>query len=437
MPATFQTLLKTPALYAIRLLRLTDRRRFRLSWASRFAAPNNGNPVTGSTRFRQETRAWLEANCPPSMRQPYRNEADACWGGRHWKFQSEDQRTWFENMVSRGWTVPAWPVEYGGGGLDNGQVKILREELARIKARPPLESFGISMLGPPLLKFGSEELRRQHLPRIARGEIRWAQGYSEPNAGSDLASLQMRAEDMGDHFIVNGSKIWTSYGDLADWMFCLVRTDFAARKHAGISLVLFDMTTAGVSTRPIRLISGKSPFTETFLENVRVEKNQVVGRINDGWTIAKYLLTHEREMIGSSGLVRSSGVPVSQTAVEVLGAANGILSDTMLRADIARYEMDEYAFALTVERARDEVRAGVSLGAAASMFKYYGTELNKRRNELLMSISGNEALDWEGGPNRDGQLPKAWLRSKGNSIEGGTSEIQLNIIAKHLLGLPG
>jgi len=393
--------------------------------------------VTDSTRFRQETRDWLEANCPPSMRQPYRNEADACWGGRHWKFQSEDQRTWFENMVSRGWTVPAWPVEYGGGGLDNGQVKILREELARIKARPPLESFGISMLGPPLLKFGSEELRRQHLPRIARGEIRWAQGYSEPNAGSDLASLQMRAEDMGDHFIVNGSKIWTSYGDLADWMFCLVRTDFAARKHAGISLVLFDMTTAGVSTRPIRLISGKSPFTETFLENVRVEKNQVVGRINDGWTIAKYLLTHEREMIGSSGLVRSSGVPVSQTAVEVLGAANGILSDTMLRADIARYEMDEYAFALTVERARDEVRAGVSLGAAASMFKYYGTELNKRRNELLMSISGNEALDWEGGPNRDGQLPKAWLRSKGNSIEGGTSEIQLNIIAKHLLGLPG
>jgi acyl-CoA dehydrogenase len=293
------------------------------------------------------------------------------------------------------------------------------------------------MLGPALLKFGSEELKLQHLPRIARGEIRWAQGYSEPNAGSDLASLQMRADDMGDHFIVNGSKIWTSYGDLADWMFCLVRTDFTGRKHAGISFVLFDMATEGVSTRPIKLISGKSPFTETFLENVRVEKSQVVGRINDGWTIAKYLLTHEREMIGGSGLARSAGVPVSRTAVDVLGAGDGILGDSMLRAEIARFEMDERGLALTIERARDEVKAGVSLGATASMFKYYGTELNKRRYELLMSISGQEALDWEGGANHDGSLPKAWLRSKANSIEGGTSEIQLNIIAKHLLGLPG
>jgi len=393
--------------------------------------------VTDSNSFRQETRDWLEANCPQSMRQPYRNEADACWGGRNFKFQSGDQESWLNNMASRGWTVPAWPVEYGGAGLNNEQVKILKQELARIKARPPLESFGISMLGPALLKFGSEDLKQQHLPRIARGEIRWAQGYSEPNAGSDLASLQMRADDMGDHFIVNGSKIWTSYGDLADWMFCLVRTDFKAKKHAGISFVLFDMSTEGVSARPIKLISGKSPFTETFLENVRVEKNQVVGRINEGWTIAKYLLTHEREMIGSSGLVRSSGIPVSQTAVEVLGTDDGILGDAMLRADIARYEMDERGLALTIERARDEVKAGVSLGAAASMFKYYGTELNKRRYELLMSISGQDALDWEGGAHRDGLLPKAWLRSKGNSIEGGTSEIQLNIIAKHLLGLPG
>jgi len=393
--------------------------------------------VTDSNSFRQETRDWLEANCPRSMRQPYRNEADACWGGRNFKFQSEDQENWLRNMASRGWTVPTWPAAYGGGGLNSEQAKILKQELARIKARPPIESFGISMLGPALLKFGSEELKLQHLPRIARGEIRWAQGYSEPNAGSDLASLQMRADDMGDHFIVNGSKIWTSYGDLADWMFCLVRTDFTARKHAGISFVLFDMATEGVSARPIKLISGKSPFTETFLENVRVEKNQVVGRINEGWTIAKYLLTHEREMIGSSGLVRSSGIPVSRTAAEVLGTDNGILGDAMLRADIARYEMDEHGLALTIERARDEVKAGVSLGAAASMFKYYGTELNKRRNDLLMSISGQDALDWEGGAHRDGLLPKAWLRSKGNSIEGGTSEIQLNIIAKHLLGLPG
>ena len=391
--------------------------------------------MSDTRAFRKETRDWLEANCPESMRHPYRNEADACWGGRRCIFQSEDQKNWLERMAAKGWTVPTWPVQYGGAGLDREQAKVLKEELTRMKARPPLESFGISMLGPPLLKFGSEELKQQHLPPIARGEIRWAQGYSEPNAGSDLASLQMRADDMGDHFIVNGSKVWTSYGDKADWMFCLVRTDFTAKKHEGISFVMFDMAAEGVSTRPIKLISGKSPFTETFLENVRVEKNQVIGKINEGWTIAKYLLTHEREMIGGSGLLRSAGTPVSQVAINALGIDNNILSDTVIRADIARFEMDERSLALTLERARDEVKSGVSLGATASMFKYYGTELNKRRYELLMSISGDDALAWEG--ENDGALPKSWLRSKANSIEGGTSEIQLNIVAKHILGLPG
>jgi len=393
--------------------------------------------VTNQDSFRQETREWLEANCPESMRHPYRGEADACWGGRNCVFQSEDQKNWLQSMAARGWTVPTWPVEYGGGGLDAPQAKILNEELARINARPPLESFGISMLGPPLLKFGSEELKQQHLPAIARGEIRWAQGYSEPNAGSDLASLQMRADDMGDHFIVNGSKVWTSYGDLGDWMFCLVRTDFEAKKHLGISFVMFDMTTEGVSTRPIKLISGKSPFTETFLENTRVEKNQVIGNINEGWSIAKYLLTHEREMIARSGLSASGSRPVSEVATNIMGTSDGILSNTIIRADIARFEIDERCLELTIERARDEVKAGVSLGATASMFKYYGTELNKRRYELLMSINGQDALAWEGDRSRNGHLPKSWLRSRANSIEGGTSEIQLNIVAKHILGLPG
>jgi len=371
------------------------------------------------------------------MRRPYRNETETCWGGRNCEFYSEDQKKWLERMVSKGWTVPTWPKEYGGAGLDREQAKILKEELRRVNARPPLESFGISMLGPPLLKYGTEAQKQQHLPPIARGEIRWAQGYSEPNAGSDLASLQMRADDMGDHFIVNGSKVWTSYGDLGDWMFCLVRTDFEAPKHRGISFVMFDMTNEGVSTRPIKLISGKSPFTETFLENTRVEKDQVIGEINDGWTIAKYLLSHEREMIAGSGISASGTLPVSQTAINSMGTENGILSNTMLRADIARFEIDERCLELTIERARDEVKAGVSLGAAASMFKYYGTELNMRRYELLMSIGGHDALVWEGDSSRDGHLPKLWLRTKGNSIEGGTSEIQLNIVAKRILGLPG
>lgn len=360
-----------------------------------------------------------------------------CWGGRHPEFQSDDQRLWLERMASRGWTVPTWPTEYDGGGLDGGQAKVLAEEMARIHARPALESFGISMLGPALLKFGNEALKQQHLPAIARGEIRWAQGYSEPNAGSDLASLQTRAEHRGDHYLVNGSKIWTSYGDKGDWMFCLARTDTEARKHEGISFVLFDMTTPGVSTRPIQLISGKSPFTETFFDDVRVEIDQVVGEVNQGWTVAKYLLTHEREMIGESGVSRAGQVPLSLQAVESIGLRNGILANTMLRTDIAKLEIDDACLELTMQRARDEVKAGSSLGAQSSMFKYYGTELNMRRHETLMAIHGLGALDWNGGDDSDGLLPKTWLRTKGNSIEGGTSEIQLNIIAKRILGLPG
>ena len=393
--------------------------------------------MTSSEEFRQETKDWLEANCPQSMRQPFGSEADACWGGRNFVFQSEDQKQWLDSMASKGWTVPTWPKEYGGAGLDGIHHKVLKQELRRINARNPLLSFGISMLGPALLKFGSEELKLQHLPKIARGEIRWAQGYSEPNAGSDLASLQMRADDKGDHYLVNGSKVWTSYGDLGDWMFCLVRTDFEVKKHSGISFVMFDMASDGVSTRPIKLISGKSPFTETFLEDVKVEKDQVVGEVNKGWTVAKYLLTHEREMIAGSGLASSAGTPVSQLALEKIGTQNSILKNSMLRTDIARFEMDERCLQLTIERARDEVKAGVSLGAVSSMFKYYGTELNKRRYELIMAIGGSDALIWEGEESHDGDLPKSWLRTKGNSIEGGTSEIQLNIVAKHILGLPG
>ena len=388
-------------------------------------------------QFRSEVRAWLESNCPESMRQPYRSDADICWGGKDWKFQSDDQQAWLQRMAEKGWTAPSWPVQYGGGGLDREHVKILKQELKRIKARSPLYSFGIAMIGPALLKYGSEELKMQHLPAIIRGEIRWVQGYSEPNAGSDLASLQARADDMGDHYIVNGSKIWTSYGEKGDWMFALIRTDVEASKHQGISLILFDMKTPGISTRPILLISGKSPFTETFFENTRMEKNQVVGEPNQGWTIAKYLLTHEREMIGETGNLQSGVELLSRIAVKTLGLDNGHLSNPVLRTDIARFEIDEVCHQLTMERARDEAKAGASLGPAASMFKYYGTELNKRRQELLMSVGSHDALAWEGTESHDGQLPKNWLRSKGNSIEGGTSEIQLNIVAKRILGLPG
>lgn len=384
-------------------------------------------------QFREETRAWLGENCPESMRTPITSDKDICWGGRKAEL-SPDQRTWLARMGARGWTVPTWPSEYGGGGLSKAEAKVLAAEMRRINARSPLASFGIWMLGPALLKFGSEAQKKEHIPRIARGEIRWCQGYSEPNAGSDLASLASRADDQGDHYLVNGQKIWASYADQSDWIFCLVRTSSEGKKQGGISFVLFDMATKGVTTRPIKLISGASPFCEIFFDNVVVSKTNLIGEENNGWTIAKYLLTHEREMI--SGMAQeNTGLDIlGKTAVQAIGARNGILSDGLLRADIAQFDVDLAAFTMTLERVRDEAKAGQSLGAASSMLKYYGTELNKRRYELLLRIQGLDALGWQG---EDGVVARDWLRSKANSIEGGTSEVQLNIIAKRILGLPG
>jgi len=386
--------------------------------------------------FRVEVRGWLEQNCPPEMRRPSLNEDDICWGGRKPSFQSEAQRVWLERMGERGWTVPEWPKQYGGGGLARGEAKVLREELARLHCRAPLTSFGIWMLGPALLKYGSEAHKRQHLPDIARGNIRWCQGYSEPNAGSDLASLQTKAEDKGDHFLVNGQKIWTSYADKADWIFCLVRTDFSAKKHEGISFLLFDMASPGVSTTPITLISGKSPFCQTFFHDVKVPKQNLVGERNKGWEIAKYLLTHERESIGAFG-VTQIGRSLGELAAETVGHDDGVLADPLLRAKIAEFEVDGWCFLLSMQRAADMAKAGQGSGAYSSVLKYYGAELNKRRHELTMDGGGSDALEWEGARSQDGKAAREWLRSKANSIEGGTSEIQLNIIAKRLLGLPG
>ena len=377
--------------------------------------------------FRTETRAWLEANCPAEMRTPMRSEKDACWGGRHFEFTSPAQRQWLDVMASRGWTVPDWPNEYGGGGLSPAETKILKEEMAAIGARDPLTSFGISMLGPALLKYGTEEQKKKYLTEIARGEIRWCQGYSEPGAGSDLAGLQTKAEDRGDHYLVNGQKVWTSYADQADWIFCLVRTSTES-KHAGISFLLFDMESPGVSTKPILLISGNSPFCETFFDDVKVPKNQLVGEENKGWDVAKYLLGHEREMISGMGLGGEK---------EALGKSLGGVEDPLLRAEIAAFDVDALAFAAMSERFIDQLKAGEAHPAMPSMMKYAGTELNKRRHELIMAAGGSDALEWDSVASKGGKAPRDWLRTKANSIEGGTSEIQLGIVAKHILRLPG
>ena len=386
--------------------------------------------------FRTETRAWLEANCPESMRQPVKDPFDLFWGGRNAKFNSEDQRLWFERMLEKKWVVPYWEVKYGGGGLTSDENNILTQEMTRLGCRKPLYSFGISMLGPALLNFASEDQKLHYLPQIVEGKIWWCQGYSEPNAGSDLASLQTKAVDMGDHYEITGSKVWTSYADKSDWIFCLVRTDFKATKHNGISFILIDMASKGVTTRPIKLISGKSPFCETFFDSVKVPKENLIGNLNEGWTIAKYLLTHERQMIGGIGETDVKK-EVHTTALEKLSLnSSGAISDGVLRNQISDFEMDEEIFDLTIQRVTDEAKTGNNSGALSSFFKFYGTELNIARHELLMSIGGSEALFWGENEKKDGDLARKFCRSKGNSIEGGTSEIQLNIISKLILGLP-
>ena len=377
--------------------------------------------------FRSDTRAWLEANCPAEMRVPMRSEKDACWGGRRFEFQSPAQKLWLDVMGARGWTVPDWPKDYGGGGLSAAETKVLKEEMAAIGARSPLISFGISMLGPALLKFGNEAQKKHYLGEIARGEIRWCQGDSEPGAGSDLAGLQTKAEDRGDHYLVNGQKVWTSYADEADWIFCLVRTS-SESKHGGISFLLFDMESPGVSTKPILLISGNSPFCETFFDDVKVPKDQLVGVENKGWDVAKYLLGHEREMISGMGLGGEK---------QALGASVGEVDDPLLRAEIADFDVDSLAFAAMSEKFIDQLKAGEAHPALPSMMKYAGTELNKRRHELAMAAGGSDALEWDSERSRGGKLPREWLRTKANSIEGGTSEVQLGIVAKHILQLPG
>jgi len=391
--------------------------------------------------FRGEVRAWLETNCPDSMRTDM-PEDEIVWGGRKQNWFRPEAKQWMELMAQRGWTVPHWPKKYGGGGLNSLEQKILQDEMKRINARIPLQSFGIWMLGPALLEFATEEQKLHYLPQIAKGEIRWCQGYSEPGSGSDLAGLQTRAEDKGDHYLVNGAKIWTSYADQSDWIFCLVRTDTNVPKQAGISFLLLDMTSPGISVSPIQLISGASIFCQTFFTDVEVPKQQLVGEINKGWTIAKRLLQHERNMVsvmsGNSALSRAKSPKLSKLAKRYLGKDAGQKSEPGLRRRLCQHEMDSQAFKLTMKRAGEEALAGLADGNLASFIKYYNSEQNKRKYDCMLEVVGTRMLGWEGSGFDDEELDltRQWLRSRANSIEGGTSEVQLNVIAKRVLGLP-
>jgi len=389
--------------------------------------------------FRTEVRAWLEENCPQSLRgSPVTDEDSSIWGGRRAKWTNPDAKLWLDRMAAKGWTAPTWPREYGGGGLSSAEARVLQQELGRIRARPALMSFGLWMLGPVLLEYANEEQKKEHLPKIVRGEIRWCQGYSEPGAGSDLASLRTQAVDKGDHYLVNGQKVWTSYADQADWIFCLVRTD-NTKKHEGISFLLFDMKTPGVEARPIKLISGASPFCETFFTDVKVPKTNLVGRLNGGWDIAKRLLQYERQNISSGGFGGggNGGYDLEHAALDYVGADAGRIADLELRSRICAHKMEARAFALTVRRAEEEAKQAKGPSAAVSIIKYAAAKINQDRTELLVEALGHQGLGWEGEAFKPAELAatRGWLRAKGNSIEGGTSEVNLNVVAKRVLGL--
>ena len=387
-------------------------------------------------RFRAETKAWLAASFPAGV--PSQGELHA--GGNKVPLRHPASRQWFERCVQKGYTVPTWPKEYGGAALSKEEYLVLLEEMLRVGAPQPLGGMGVSMIGPTLLEFGTDEQKSRHLPRIARGEIRWCQGYSEPSAGSDLASLRTRAEDKGDHYQINGQKIWTSGADHADWIFVLVRTNPDVPKHDGISFVLMTMDQPGIRVQPIRLISGASPFCETFFSNAIARKEDLLFQVNKGWTVGKRLLQYERSSLSSlaAGRSRNVGRAVEDFAKDYIGVNNGMIADRDIREQILKHNITTHAFQLTQRRAVEEAEGLNTPGFTTSIFKLYGADLGKQDAELKLSIMGTHALGWEGEAFSAEELTatRNWLAVKASSIAGGSNEVQMNIIAKRVLGLP-
>ncbi|TDJ23340.1 MAG: acyl-CoA dehydrogenase [Gammaproteobacteria bacterium] len=386
--------------------------------------------------FRSEARAWLEENCPPGARGP----GEVATGSTKIKIQNSDTRLWLERMAEKGWTVPTWPSAYGGADLTTQELVVLIDEMRQIQARSPLMGMGTSLIGPTLLEYGTDDQKARHLPKIARGELSWCQGYSEPGAGSDLASLRTRAQDNGDHFLINGQKIWTSGAQSADWMFCLVRTDPDVPKHEGISFVLLTMDQPGVTIKPIKLISGNSPFCETFFDNAIAKKEDLVGELNKGWTVGKRLLQHERS--GMTALVGGRTQELEGTlqdiAKQYVGERDGKIADPDMRNKVLTHDLNSRAFRLTQQRTVEESQDGRTLGPATSIFKMYGTELQQDRSQLMCELRGAQGLGWTGESYSKTELDwtRMWLSNRAASIYSGTNEIQRNIIAKRVLGLP-
>jgi len=386
--------------------------------------------------FRRETREWLAENCPKGARGP----GQIPWGSTRVSLEA-DAACWLERMAARGWTVPTWPREYGGAELSPAQYLVLLDELRRIDARSPLTGRGVNYIGPTLLDYGTAEQKARWLPGIARGKGGWCMGYSEPGAGSDLASLATRAVLDGDRYVINGRKTWTSDAMESDYIFALVRTDPAAPKHEGISLILVDMRQPGVTVRPIRLISGSSPFNETLFENAVARRDDVVGPLNQGWTVGKRLLQYERSTHAGINISGTQGrvieTPLQDVFRHYVGEENGRIADADRRSALARHEMNQHAYRLTQRRVIEETKARAP-GFASSVVKLSGAHLAKERTELHLTALGFRGLGWDGDMFTHDELSatRTWLRQKSATIAGGTAEVQLNIIAKRVLGLP-
>ena len=386
--------------------------------------------VMTDQNFKNEAVDWLKINCPAELI----GGEPITYGGSKLKLEGA-AKEYFDALLERGWTAPQWPEKYGGGDLSPSDAEALRQAMEEVGAPPALRGMGINMIGPTLLEFGTDDQKTRHLPQIVRGEAFWCQGYSEPGAGSDLASLKTRAEDRGDHFLINGSKIWTSGAQYADWMFCLVRTNTEAPKHDGISFVLFSMDQPGVTVKPIDLISGGSEFCECFFDDVRAQKIDLVGEVDRGWSIGKRLLQYERSSLFSGN---TNLVPVPDIARQYLPFADGKIADPCARDQVIEFELDRTALELTKKRVMQEFAKGGAPMHAPSVLKFVGSELANRRAELIISLLGSQGLGWSGDAFSEEELTytRRMLDTRSGMIAGGSSEIQQNIIAKRVLSLP-
>lgn len=389
--------------------------------------------------FRAETKAWIEDNFPASLK-----GSSMGLEGESDESSKADFESWRQRLAEKGWGAPTWPTEYGGAGASDPEAKIISQEMAKQGAFNPIPlmaGMGVTMVGPTVLEYGTEEQKEKHLRGIASGEVRWCLGLSEPNAGSDLASLQTKAEADGDTFKINGQKIWTSGADISQWCGALVRTDSNAKKRDGISFVMLPMDQDGVRTKPIQLISGVSPFCETFFDDARAEKSDLLGPLNEGWSVVKRLLQHERQ---SQTQARPAGGGGSKPTLQEVAKGyvgtdeSGALADTDLRNRLTHHLMDSQAHSLTTSRITAEARGQVKVSAAASILKNSATRIAQGKAELTMEIMGSQGIGWDGDNFSSEELDnvREWLWGKAISIYGGSYEVQNNIISKNILGLP-